>query len=124
MHAAYARARVFGVLAALIAALSVTVFPQNSGLGARDSGLGGRAPESVAAGGEATLRIIVLETADEARRVREELERGGNSIALATSRSVDPSAASGGMLGRVALSSLRPELGKEVAGLQIGRAHV
>jgi len=62
------RSRVPGVIAAAIVALSVTVFPQNSGLGTRGS-------EPAASDGEATLRIIVLETEDEARRAREEARR-------------------------------------------------
>src|SRR5580765_8216238 len=107
------RSRVPGVIGAAIVALSVTVFPQNSGLGTR-----GSAP--AASDGEATLRIIVLETEDEARRAREELLRGANFLAMAAARSVDPSKANGGMLGRVSLSSLRPELRKAVEGVPVG----
>jgi len=97
------------VVAATLAALSVTVFPQTPARQAAPA-------EKV----EKTLRIIVLETADEARRVREELVRGANFTALATARSVDPSATDGGMLGRVDLSTLRPELRNAVAGLSVG----
>jgi len=96
------------VVAATLAALSVTVFPQTPARQAAPA-------EKV----EKTLRIIVLETADEARRVREELVRGANFTALATARSVDPSATDGGMLGRVDLSTLRPELRNAVAGLSV-----
>src|SRR6185369_11046585 len=95
--------RLIGVVAAALVALTVSIHPQ--------------AP---AAPGAATLRIVVLETEDAARRVREELVRGGNFVAIATARSVDPSKADGGMLGRVSLSSLRPELRKAVEGLPIG----
>ena len=56
--------RVPVVVAATLAALSVSVFPQTT------------SPAK-------TLRIIVLETEDEARRVREELVRGANFTALA-----------------------------------------
>ena len=101
------RSRVLGLSAAAIAALSVAVFPQTS-------------TSQTKSAGPPTLRIIVLETEDEARGVREELLRGGNFVALATARSVDPSAAVGGMLGRFDLSSLRPELRKAVAGLSVG----
>jgi tetratricopeptide (TPR) repeat protein len=99
--------RHLGAIAATLAVLTVTVLPQNSGTPAPGAS-------------ERTLRIIVLESEDEARRVRDELQRGANFIALAVARSVDPSAKEGGMLGRVALSSLRPELRNAVSGLPIG----
>jgi FG-GAP-like repeat/ASPIC and UnbV/PPIC-type PPIASE domain len=96
-----------GLLAVALAAFTVTVSPQNA------------APPATSTG-ERTLRIIVLESEDEARRVRDELLRGANFIALAMARSVDPSAPEGGMLGRLPLSSLRPELRNAVAGLPVG----
>jgi hypothetical protein len=99
--------RLIGVVAAAIVALSVSIFPQAP-----------KAPGPPAT--EATLRIVVLETEEEARRVRDELVRGGNFVAIATARSVDPSKADGGMLGRVPLSSLRPELRRAVEGLPVG----
>jgi hypothetical protein len=101
------RVRVLVVVAATLAAPSARVSPQTSAL-------------QTAPADAATLRIIVLESEDDARRVREELLRGANFVALATARSVDPSAAKGGMLGRFDLSSLRPELRKAVAGLSVG----
>jgi hypothetical protein len=70
--------------------------------------------------GEVTLRIIVLETEDEARRVREQLVAGANFVTLAATRSVDPSRSVGGQLGRLALSSLRPDLRSAVEGLSVG----
>lgn len=69
---------------------------------------------------EATLRILVVESADEARRVREQLVAGASFVTLASTRSVDPSAVDGGMLGRLSLASLRPELRAAVSGLAIG----
>jgi FG-GAP-like repeat/ASPIC and UnbV/PPIC-type PPIASE domain len=106
----HSRFRVPGVVAAALVALSVAVFPQTAVTPATPAPLID-AP---------TLRIVVLDTEDEARRVREELLRGANFVALATARSVDPSAADGGMLGPTPLSSLRPELRKAVDGLSIG----
>jgi hypothetical protein len=100
--------RVVGVFAAVLTALCVPAFSQTAPAGASPST------------DEGTFRIIVLETADEARRVREELARGGNFVALAAARSVDPSAANGGMVGRVPLSALRPEFRNAVGGLAIG----
>lgn len=101
---ARSRTRVIGVVAAVLAALSVRVLPQTPAAPAAD---------------EATLRIIVLESESEARRVREELVAGANFVALASARSVDPSAAVGGMLGRLSLSSLRPELRAAVQDLAV-----
>ena len=101
------RSRLLGVIAAALAALTVPVFPQT-------------AVAPAAAVDEATLRIIVLETEDEAQRVREQLLGGANFVTLAAARSVDPSAAAGGMLGHLSLSSLRAELRQAVAGLPIG----
>jgi tetratricopeptide (TPR) repeat protein len=99
------------VIAAALAALSVPVFPQTSLL-----------PQSSIApsAGDATLRIIVLETEDEAGRVREALLAGANFVTLAASRSVDPSATVGGMLGRLPLSSLRPNLRAAISGVAVG----
>jgi hypothetical protein len=95
------------VLAA-VAALSVPLLPQTA------------AAPSAPGGDEVSLRIIVLESEDEARRVREELQGGANFVALATARSVDPSAAQGGLIGRLPLSSLRPELRTAIGGLAAG----
>ena len=68
-----------------------------------------------------TLRIIVVGSADEAGRVVEQLERGENFVALAQRVSLDPSADTGGLLGRIALSSLRPELRAALHGVGVGR---
>ena len=46
---------------------------------------------------EATLRIIVVETADEARIVKERLAQGEDFAELAKALSVDPSADAGGL---------------------------
>jgi tetratricopeptide (TPR) repeat protein len=70
---------------------------------------------------QVTLRIIVVSTADEAQRVAERLAGGENFIALATKVSIDPSADRGGLLGRLALSSIRPELRTAVQGLAVGQ---
>ena len=92
------------MIAAALAALSVPAFPQT--------------PAPVAA--EATLRIIVLESEDEARRVREQLVGGASFVTLAATRSVDPSRTVGGQLGRLTLSSLRPDLRNAVERVAVG----
>jgi len=104
----HSRSRAFAVVAAVLAALFTAGFPR----------------VSVVAQGtpadEVTLRIIVVESEDEARRLREELAGGANFVALASARSVDPSAADGGLLGRLSLSSLRPNLRAAINGLPVG----
>jgi hypothetical protein len=104
----HSRSCVIAVVAAVLAALFTLGFP-------RVSLVAQGAPAD-----EVTLRIIVVESEDEARRLREELAGGANFVALASARSVDPSAADGGLLGRLSLSSLRPDLRAAVDGLPVG----
>src|SRR5262245_8895421 len=68
-----------------------------------------------------TLRIIVVGSEDEAQRVVDQLRNGDNFVALARRISQDPSADNGGLLGRVAVSSLRPELREALQGLAVGQ---
>ena len=70
---------------------------------------------------DVTLRIIVVSTMAEAQRVVGQLQGGESFVALAQQVSLDPSAANGGLLGRVAVSALRPELRQAVQGLQVGQ---
>ena len=72
------------------------------------------------AGHHATVRIIVVGSADEAERVAGLLANGADFAVLARSLSTDPSAASGGLLGRVDVSALRPELRAALDGLVPG----
>jgi VCBS repeat protein/ASPIC/UnbV protein/PPIC-type peptidyl-prolyl cis-trans isomerase-like protein len=69
---------------------------------------------------ELTLRIIVVGSADEAQQVVTRLARGESFFAVAAQLSIDPSAGDGGLLGRVAPSSLRPELSAALAGVRVG----
>ena len=68
-----------------------------------------------------TLRIIVANSADDARRIIDRLNRDENFVALAEAESIDPSAAVGGFLGKIALSSLRPDLRNALQGLKPGQ---
>lgn len=68
-----------------------------------------------------TLRIIVANSADDARRIIDRLNRDENFVALAEAESIDPSAAAGGFLGKIALSSLRPDLRDALQGLKAGQ---
>src|SRR4030095_3406312 len=67
------------------------------------------------------MRIIVVGSEDEARRVVEQLKRGEDFAELAKKVSQDPSADNGGLIGRIAISGLRPELMKALGGVAIGQ---
>ncbi len=68
-----------------------------------------------------TVRMIVVGSADEAAQVVQRLTNGADFAVLAKSLSIDPTADSGGWLGRVAVSSLRPELRRALEGLKPGQ---
>ena len=67
-----------------------------------------------------SFRIIVLESADEAERVRQQLLDGANILELAQRLSVDPSGRTGGLVGPVALGDLRPQLRDVLQRLRVG----
>jgi tetratricopeptide (TPR) repeat protein len=67
------------------------------------------------------LRILVLGSAEEAARVRAELERGADFGVLARQKSVDPTSLDGGLLGKVDPSTMREEIRTAVRGLAAGR---
>jgi len=69
---------------------------------------------------EITLRIIVIESLDDARQALEQLRAGGDFAALAKQVSIEPSAGRGGLLGRVTISALRPELRAALEGVKTG----
>ena len=68
----------------------------------------------------AYLRIIVVSSAEQARQILSELEKGASFAELAQKQSIDSTAGDGGSLGKVSLSSLRPELRDAVVGLVPG----
>jgi tetratricopeptide (TPR) repeat protein len=70
---------------------------------------------------EVTLRIIVVSTQEQARHVLDELNQGKDFASLAKTESIDSTAADGGLLGKVDISALRPELRDGVAGLSPGQ---
>jgi len=67
-----------------------------------------------------SFRIIVVDSHDDAQRVREQLLGGEDFASLARSLSIDSSAARGGLLGPLAASGLRPEIQSTLAGLTPG----
>ena len=71
--------------------------------------------------GEVLLRIIVVESLDEAQRVVEQLKNGENFVALARKVSIDATAESGGLVGLVPVSTLRPDVRIALNGLQVGQ---
>lgn len=77
-------------------------------------------PLAQAPAGTIAFRIIVVESADAARGVLEQLSKGENFLALARRVSVDSSAGTGGLIGPVALSDLRPALRSALEGLSMG----
>src|SRR5213078_3412187 len=67
------------------------------------------------------LRILVLNSAEEAARVRAELEKGADFAVLAREKSVDATSLDGGLLGKVDPSTLREEIRTAVRGLAPGQ---
>ncbi len=71
-----------------------------------------------------TLRVMVVSSSAEAERVRERVRQGQDFALIARQSSIDPSAPRGGLLGRVELSMLRPELRRAVEGVPAGSLSV
>src|SRR3954471_1355814 len=67
------------------------------------------------------LRILVLNSAEEAARVRVELEKGADFGVLARQKSVDATSLDGGLLGKVDPSTLREEVRTALRGLAPGQ---
>jgi tetratricopeptide (TPR) repeat protein len=84
-------------------------------------GLASQAPQAGQSTDSLTLRIIVANSADEAARLMDRVRKGEDLAALARSESLDPSAADGGLLGRIQLSTLRPELRTALRGVGPGQ---
>ena len=66
------------------------------------------------------MRLIVVASAAEAEQLTNQLRAGADFAALAKERSIDPTSADGGYLGRLDPSTLRPELRVVVAQLKPG----
>ena len=74
-----------------------------------------------AASDEVTLRVIVVDSADKAQRIVVRLRAGENFIALAQAESIDPTGSAGGLLGRLAPSTLPPVLRDALVGVAPGQ---
>jgi tetratricopeptide (TPR) repeat protein len=68
-----------------------------------------------------TLRIMVVSSREQAERLLERVRTGADFAALARAESIDPSAVDGGLLGRIGISTLRPELQTALRGLTDGQ---
>jgi cytochrome oxidase Cu insertion factor (SCO1/SenC/PrrC family)/tetratricopeptide (TPR) repeat protein len=67
------------------------------------------------------LQIIVVDTVEQAQRLRESLGQGADFDTLARRESIDPTAEAGGRIGDVELSAVHPDLQDALAGLAPGR---
>ena len=70
---------------------------------------------------EVMLRVIVVDSADKAQRIIVRSRAGENFIALAQAESIDPTGSAGGLLGRLALSTLPPVLRNALVGVAPGQ---
>ncbi|MGH9545437.1 MAG: FG-GAP-like repeat-containing protein [Terriglobales bacterium] len=70
---------------------------------------------------EISVQIVVAKSSREAERILRELKNGAEFATLAKRESIDPSAASGGYMGRLGPATLRPELQDAVKGLAPGQ---
>jgi len=66
------------------------------------------------------VRVIVVDTADEASQLIGQLKNGADFAALARRKSTDATSVDGGFLGAVDLATLRPELRDALQGLRPG----
>jgi len=76
---------------------------------------------SKSASDEVTLRIIVVSSAEAAKRVGERLQKGEDFAVVAKQESIDGTADEGGLMGKVDLSMLRPELRNALQGVKAGQ---
>ncbi len=70
---------------------------------------------------QVTLRLIVVNSAGEARRVVDQLKNGANFADLARTISIDATADEGGLVGTVPLAALRSELKSALRGVKVGQ---
>src|SRR5215468_8485802 len=63
------------------------------------------------------LQVIVVNTREQAQRVLEQLKAGYDFASLAKEKSIDPTADSGGFMGRMDPAGLRPELRDALQGV-------
>jgi tetratricopeptide (TPR) repeat protein len=74
-----------------------------------------------AASGQVPLRIIIVNSASEAERILQQLKAGADFAVLARLKSMDPTAAEGGLMDTVDPTTLRPELRDGLKGVGPGQ---
>src|SRR5262245_17948144 len=79
-----------------------------------------RRPAQVTPPDEVTVRVIVVDSVEQAQRIVARLNAGEDFIALARAESIDPTAAAGGFLGKVMISTLPPVLKDALVGVAPG----
>jgi tetratricopeptide (TPR) repeat protein len=67
------------------------------------------------------VRLIVLNSAQEAQAILNRLKTGDDFAVLAREKSVDPTSVDGGFLGKIDPASLRPELRDALRGVELGQ---
>src|SRR6516165_3477212 len=78
-------------------------------------------PGTSAKSSEIALQVIVVSTPDQASKVLTRLKAGYDFATLAKEKSIDPTADSGGYMGRMDPASLRPELREALVGVGAGQ---
>ena len=81
-------------------------------------------PDANAKPTEVALQVIVVNTLEQANQVLARLKAGYDFASLAKEKSIDPTADSGGYMGRMDPASLRPELREAVMGVGPGQISV
>jgi len=83
--------------------------------------LGALAAAQVTPSDDVTLRVIVVDSAEEAQRIVGRLSAGEDFVALAQSESIDPTAGAGGLIGKVTRSTLPAVLKDALVGVAPGQ---
>ncbi len=78
-------------------------------------------PASSAAPKQVALQVIVVSTPEQANQILEKLKAGHDFATLAKEKSIDPTADSGGFMGRMDPAALRPELRDALKGVDPGQ---
>src|ERR1700722_10969408 len=79
------------------------------------------AQESAPSASRIALRIIVVDSIQQAEQVLERLKKGEDFTALAAEMSTDATGQNGGLMGRVDAKTLRPELREALKDLKTGK---
>jgi tetratricopeptide (TPR) repeat protein len=92
-----------------------------SGIRSHTQQISPASPAQVTSSDEVTLRVVVVDSAEKAQRLLARLAGGEDFIAVAHAESIDPTASSGGLLGKLSLAALPPLLKDALAGVAPGQ---